>query len=134
MNGRLVEPKCIVRRGGFTLVELLVVIAVIGMVTDFDGRAAIRAFSEMHYGLMGLAVLMLGLRVLFGAWRLQPPVAGDADGSRERWLRDVRESAEERGFGWAHWAYTSPFGIVANEETRALDDATIEALGLTPSP
>ena len=70
----------------------------------------------------------------FGAWRLQPPLAEAADGSRERWLRDVRLSIEERGFGWAHWEYTSPFGIVADEETRALDPATLRALGLSVSP
>ncbi len=59
------------RKVGWSLALSLVVIAIIGIVTDFDGRAAVQAMSQMHYGLMALAVLMLGLRVLFGAWRLQ---------------------------------------------------------------
>ena len=68
----------------------------------------------------------------FGAWRLQPPVAQADRGSRARWLRDVRAAAETRGFGWTHWEYTSPFGIVSGEG-RELDPAAIEALGLEPN-
>ena len=68
----------------------------------------------------------------FGAWRLQPPLEGINDADRVRWLRDVREAAEARGFGWAHWEYTSPFGIIADDEMRTLDSSTIKALGLGP--
>ena len=65
----------------------------------------------------------------FGAWRLQAPVAWADRGSRARWLRDVREAVETAGFGWSHWEYTSPFGIVSGE-ARELDPATLTALGL----
>lgn len=68
----------------------------------------------------------------FGAWTLQPPVADAEDGSRARWLRDVRVAAEAQGFGWAHWEYTSPFGIVGDD--RALDPEVVEALGLDAVP
>ena len=68
----------------------------------------------------------------FGAWRLQPPVADADRGSRARWLRDVREAAEAAGFGWAHWEYTSPFGIAVGPN-RALDPAALDALGLDVS-
>ena len=68
----------------------------------------------------------------FGAFRAPEPLTAAHAPHRLRWLRDVREVAEGLGYGWAHWEYTSPFGIVADVDTRAFDSPTIKALGLEP--
>ncbi len=58
------------RKVVWSLLLSLVVIAIIGFVTDFDGQAVLYAIRHVHPGLMALSLLMLGLRVAFGAWRL----------------------------------------------------------------
>ena len=65
----------------------------------------------------------------FGVFGITPDGGAHSD-DRNRWIRDVRSSAEAQGFAWALWAYTSPFGIFTNEKSRQLDDQTIRALGL----
>ena len=52
------------------------------------------------------------------------------DGSRLRWLKDVREAAERHGFGWALWDYTKGFGLLSDNASRTVDAGTAEALGL----
>ena len=69
----------------------------------------------------------------FGAFRAPEPLTAAHAPHRLRWLQDVREVAEGLGYGWAHWEYTSPFGIVADVDTREFDSPTIKALGLEPT-
>lgn len=52
------------------------------------------------------------------------------DGSRSRWLEDVRKAAEERGFGWALWDYSVGFGLLEDTAARAIDRDAAKALGL----
>ena len=52
------------------------------------------------------------------------------DGSRLRWIADVRKIAEARGFGWALWDYFTGFGLLADNTTREVDKGTAQALGL----
>jgi endoglucanase len=51
---------------------------------------------------------------------------------RARWIRDVREEAEARGFIWAAWVYrgSGGFALVRSEAGTELDPGIIEALGL----
>jgi endoglucanase len=46
--------------------------------------------------------------------------------ARLAWLRDVRETAEANGFGWAHWDYREGFGLLDNAGKP--DGELIEAL------
>jgi endoglucanase len=46
--------------------------------------------------------------------------------ARLAWLRDVRETAEANGFGWAHWDYREGFGLL--DEFGRPDSELIEAL------
>lgn len=55
------------------------------------------------------------------------------DGSRPRWIADVRKTAEARGFGWSLWDYYPGFGLLSDDATRTVDFATAEALGLNVS-
>jgi endoglucanase len=57
----------------------------------------------------------------FGVLRFKAPRA-----SRLAWLRDVRETAQAKGFGWAHWDYSQGFGLL--DEAGRPDSALIDAL------
>jgi endoglucanase len=57
----------------------------------------------------------------FGVLRFKAPRA-----ARLAWLRDVRETAEANGFGWAHWDYREGFGLL--DESGRPDSALIDAL------
>jgi endoglucanase len=57
----------------------------------------------------------------FGVLRFKAPRA-----ARLQWLRDVRATAETKGFGWAHWDYREGFGL-ANESGKP-DVELIDAL------
>jgi endoglucanase len=57
---------------------------------------------------------------------------------RYLWLKDVREAAEENGFGWALWDYNAGdgypgFGLVFDNESRKIDTGVAQALGLDRS-
>ncbi len=54
------------------------------------------------------------------------------DGSRLRWIADVRAAAEDRGFGWAFWDYNEGFGLLADNASRRVDPGTAASLGLNP--
>ena len=56
---------------------------------------------------------------------------GSRAGERWKWIRDVREEAEARGFPWVVWVYrgSGGFALVDGEGT-ALDAGTAAALGL----
>jgi endoglucanase len=60
----------------------------------------------------------------FGVLRLKAERA-----ARLEWLRDVREAAEARGFGWTHWEYGQAFGFLdaAGHPDLALIDALLPA-------
>jgi endoglucanase len=51
---------------------------------------------------------------------------------RAAWIRDVRELAEEHGFGWAMWEARGGFGLFLPGDSRPLtvDRPILEALGL----
>lgn len=66
----------------------------------------------------------------FGVLKKKPGLAGALCGDRDRWLRDVRVSAEELGFSWAYFNYDGPFALLADEQKRDLDPAILAALGL----
>ncbi len=69
-----------------------------------------------------------GVTRTYGRYRAADPIA------RAAWLRDVREEAERRGFGWAIWEVkgTGGMAIVERDESDALDPGTLRALGLRP--
>jgi len=50
---------------------------------------------------------------------------------RLRWLTDVREEAEARGFAWAAWVHSGSIGfsLVAREGSAELDPGVLRALG-----
>ncbi len=54
-------------------------IALIGFLTDFDVDALGVMWQRLNGGLLALALLMLGVRTLFGAWRLQYVSEGTLD-------------------------------------------------------
>jgi endoglucanase len=102
----------------------------------FD-RAAIRqSFDQVaewatRYSIDGSRIL-LGE---FGVVRAHGPYRGAQDEDRARWLRDVREEAENRGYGWAIWAYRPEGGMsIFNENgpQSGFDKVTLAALGLLP--
>lgn len=66
------------------------------------------------------AALLLGE---FGVYR--PHLEADA---RARWIRDMRESAEQLNIPWAMWEYSGAFGLFENGR---LDPAIVKALGLS---
>jgi hypothetical protein len=52
-------------------------------------------------------------------------------GERLRWLSDIREEAEARGFAWAAWVHSGSvgFSLVAREGSTELDPGVLRALG-----
>ena len=50
---------------------------------------------------------------------------------RLRWIADVRQEAEARGFAWAAWVHSGSIGfsLVEHEGSTELDPATLRALG-----
>lgn len=70
----------------------------------------------------------------FGALRTDTRYRGAARLDRLAYLRDVRESAEACGFGWALWNLFDGMGLV-DETTQAWDGELLAALGLKdPGP
>ncbi len=70
-------------------------------------------------------------RVVLGEFSaIRWPAEVAEDGSRLRWLKDVRTAAEAHGFGWALWDYTEGFGLLSDNAGRVVDIGTAEALGL----
>jgi endoglucanase len=66
----------------------------------------------------------------FGALRKDARHLGARAPDRARYVRDVRESAEQFGFAWAFWCLFDSMGLMADSD-HALDPAMVEALGLT---
>jgi hypothetical protein len=66
----------------------------------------------------------------FGALRTDQHYVAAKAADRARYIRDVREAAEERGFAWAFWNYFDGFAAVTEDPSRRLDPAIMSALGL----
>ncbi|WP_157739072.1 glycoside hydrolase family 5 protein [Labrenzia sp. VG12] len=70
-------------------------------------------------------------RIVIGEFSaIRPPEGIPEDESRLAWLKDVRVTAEANGFAWALWDYFAGFGLLLDNETRAIDEQMAAALGL----
>ena len=65
----------------------------------------------------------------FGAVKTTWRFVGARDADRVRYIKDVRESAEAHGFGWAFWNLFDSMGLM-DDTSRALDGDVVAALGL----
>jgi endoglucanase len=75
------------------------------------------------------------LRVMlgeFGAMDNAQRGVATREAERLRWLADVREEAEARGFAWAVWVHSGSIGfsLVTNSGRTELDPGVVRALGL----
>lgn len=100
------------------------------------GRSAINstfvsiADWAARYGVSGSRIL-LGE---FGVARTYAGYRGARDDDRERWLADIRQAAESRGWGWAIWAFRGPGGMALAQDDRPgapLDTVALRALDLS---
>ena len=66
----------------------------------------------------------------FGVLKKRPGLAGALCGDRDRWLRDIRTTADEFGFAWAYFNYDGPFALIVDDKQRQLDSSILAALGL----
>jgi hypothetical protein len=66
----------------------------------------------------------------FGALRSDNGYMAAKAADRVRYIRDVREAVEAKGFPWAFWNLFDSMGLM-DDVTRALDPDIIAALGLT---
>jgi len=69
----------------------------------------------------------------FGALNTIGPYVAAQPEDRIRYVRDVRQSAEDRGFGWAFWNLFDGMGLM-DDRRHALDPAGMAALGMTVFP
>ncbi len=104
--------------------------------SGFDRSTLEKTFRQMTgwraaRGLPAHAVL-LGE---FGVHRTPYQATAEGSAARERWLRDMRELAEQYGFAWACWTYagTGGFALAENDIGPGFDVATRRALGLVSS-
>jgi endoglucanase len=69
-------------------------------------------------------------RIMLGEFGVMRPGVDPA--ARYRWLADVAQAAEKRGFSWSLWAYdrAAMVGLVTDDATGALDRGMLHALGL----
>ncbi|MEA2989492.1 MAG: endoglucanase, partial [Alphaproteobacteria bacterium] len=101
--------------------------------SSFDRRAIAQSFDRIAGWARDHRVpserVLLGE---FGARRQEGRIGASRDAERARWIRDVREEAEARGFAWAAWVYrgSGGFSLVRHEEGTELDPTMIDALGL----
>jgi hypothetical protein len=65
----------------------------------------------------------------FGALRTDARYFGAAAPDRQRYVRDVRESAESYRFPWAFWNLFDGMGLM-DDRSRSFDASMLEALGL----
>ncbi len=68
----------------------------------------------------------------FGVIRRHDIYDGARDSERIRWLSDVRQEAEARGFFWSLWAYSGTGGmeVIKNDHADEIDLLTLSALGI----
>jgi endoglucanase len=67
----------------------------------------------------------------FGAMNNEQRGLATRQAERLRWLSDVREEAEARGFAWAAWVYSGSIGfsLVKHAGSPELDPGVLQALG-----
>ncbi|GEP05795.1 glycoside hydrolase family 5 protein [Methylobacterium oxalidis] len=103
------------------------------LATGFDRARIARAFDEVtawaqRNGIPPDRIFLgeFGATRTYGSYRASDPI------SYENWLRDVRELAEERRFGWAFWALGGHGGmsLVSEDGGSSLDRPTLRALGM----
>jgi len=74
----------------------------------------------------------------FGVDGRNDKILGQLDGDRSRWLTDVRQAAEARGFRWSLWQYRgngfNDFWDLETDRTGALNPKMLQSLGLTATP
>jgi hypothetical protein len=70
----------------------------------------------------------------FGVLKKRSGLPGALCEDRDRWLRDVRLSAEEFGFVWAYFNFDGPFALVTDDKERRFDPSILAALGLGKDP
>jgi hypothetical protein len=68
----------------------------------------------------------------FGALRSDERYVGAAAADRARYIRDVRECAEDLGLPWAFWNFFDGMGLTSDDDLRDFDPAVTAALGLRP--
>ena len=66
----------------------------------------------------------------FGALRSDARYVAAGAADRARYIRDLRETIEGYGFGWAYWNFFDWFGLVTDDTSRDFDPAIVAALGL----
>jgi endoglucanase len=100
----------------------------------FDRRAMTRIFDSVDAwrkarGLPPHAILLGEFGVHLTPYMRTP----DGVASRLKWLQDMRELAEDRGFAWACWTYVAVggFAIADREVGPGFDEGTRRALGLS---
>ena len=84
----------------------------------------VRAWGDVH-GLAPERIIMGE----FGALRTDARYVAAPNPDRARYIADVRQSAEDLGFGWAFWNLFDGMGMM-DDTTRALDPDIVDALGL----
>lgn len=87
---------------------------------------AVTAWGQRHG--IGRDHILMGE---FGAVKTTFRFTGAARDSRMRYIRDVRESAEAHGFGWAFWNLFDSMGLM-DDQSHEIESDTIAALGLAP--
>jgi hypothetical protein len=104
----------------------------------YYASGASRRMIDQRFDLVSRWAQKFGIapdRILIGEFGVLRKI-GDAAGAlcvdRMRWLADVRESANRRGFAWAYFSYDGPFALVTDDETHAHDPAVLTALGFQP--
>jgi endoglucanase len=67
----------------------------------------------------------------FGAMNNEQRGLATRQAERLRWLSDVREAAEARGFAWAAWVHSGSvgFSLVKHDGSPELDPGVLQALG-----
>jgi endoglucanase len=100
--------------------------------SSFDRSHIARDFDRVarwarEHSVPAQRVILGEFGVMDGAQR--PGAARQAD--RLRWLSDVREEAEARGFAWAAWVHSGSIGfsLVEREGSTELDPGVLHALG-----
>jgi Cellulase (glycosyl hydrolase family 5) len=95
----------------------------IGFVKQYFSK--VRQWSEKND--VPMTEILLGE---FGALRSDARYVAAGAADRARYIRDVRETAEDFGLPWAFWNLFDGMGIM-DDSSRALDPAIVASLGLT---
>lgn len=89
------------------------------------GLSAVRAWAERHA--VPPSRILIGE---FGVLRSDARYVAAGAADRARYIRDLRETIESFGFGWAFWNLFDGLGLVTDDVSRAFDPEIVAALGL----